>query len=353
MLRDQAARRTKSAPPRPASTRPPKAAEAVDYVAIAEAAYRLDLDDQGWLQGVLEAAAPALDEGFGVVAAILDSTGAVPAPAQVLAAASRGPSRVMECFVQANSIPPTEDMRQSFVGAGPVSLLAAVAGPGFDRAHGAVLRDHGYADSVVVLAGDATGVSCVLTSPRKARAALTSRFKSSWSRAAAHIASGHRLRLHLRHTPVPPADEALIEPSGKVRHSHGEANTPGARDALRAAVLASETARGPMRRRSPEQALALWTALVGGRWSLIDRFDSDGRRFLVARRNEALLQTRAPLSQRECQVAALVALGHSNKIVSYELGLAPSTVATHLANAMTKLGVVSRVELVQVFGRGG
>jgi DNA-binding CsgD family transcriptional regulator len=325
------------------------------FVSIAEAAYRLDLDDQTWLEGMLAAAAPALDDGDGVGAAIIDSAGAVPAPSLVLAVAVRGPARVLEAFVQANSVPSTTEMRERLIGLGPVSSARLVVGPTFDQegGHGSVLREHGYEDSVVIFAGDPTGISCVIASPRKSRATLSPRFKSTWGRAAAHIASGHRLRRHLRDGSLAATEDAVLDPAGRVQHAAADATASGAREALRHAVLASEEARGPMRSKSPDQALALWGALVSGRWSLIDRFDSDGRRFLVARRNEALSAPRAPLSERECQVAALVSLGHSNKLISYELGLAASTVATHLASAMTKLGVPSRVELVQLFGRGG
>ena len=355
MLRDHSGRRSKSGPSFPAAgqTRPPS--DAVDFVAIAEAAYRLDLDDQTWLEGMLAAAAPGLDDGDGVVAAIIDSTGAVPAPSLVLAVAARGPTRVLEAFVRANNLPTTDEMRQRLIGSGPVSSMRLVVGPSFDEegGHGSVLREHGYEDSVVVLAGDPTGISCVITSPRKSRAMLSPRFKSTWGRAAAHIASGHRLRRHLRNGSLAAAEDAVLDPGGRVENAAADATALDAREALRHAVFASEKARGPMRTKSPDQALALWGALVSGRWSLIDRFDSDGRRFLVARRNEPLSAPRAPLSQRECQVAALVSLGHSNKLISYELGLAASTVATHLASAMNKLGVPSRVELVQLFGRGG
>jgi DNA-binding NarL/FixJ family response regulator len=40
-------------------------------------------------------------------------------------------------------------------------------------------------------------------------------------------------------------------------------------------------------------------------------------------------------------------MGQSNKVIAYSLGLGSSTVATHLARAMRKLGVRNRVELVQ------
>ena len=51
------------------------------------------------------------------------------------------------------------------------------------------------------------------------------------------------------------------------------------------------------------------------------------------------------LSAREAQVVGLVALGHSNKLISYELGLAWSTVRVLVQRAARKLRVGTRAEL--------
>ena len=52
------------------------------------------------------------------------------------------------------------------------------------------------------------------------------------------------------------------------------------------------------------------------------------------------------LSRRELQVARAAALGHSDKLIAYELGLAASTVARLLSRARIKLGVKTRLELI-------
>ena len=46
-------------------------------------------------------------------------------------------------------------------------------------------------------------------------------------------------------------------------------------------------------------------------------------------------------------VVCFAALGHTNKHIGFELGIATSTVATRLATAMKKLGVKSRPALVK------
>jgi DNA-binding NarL/FixJ family response regulator len=116
---------------------------------------------------------------------------------------------------------------------------------------------------------------------------------------------------------------------------------------LRAAAVAIDRARGT---RVPDEddAIALWHALIAGQWTVIDRVDSDGRRLFIARKNVPAVHRHHALTTREQQVVAHAVLGHSNKLIAYELGLAWSTVANHLTDAQSKLGVRTRAELIQL-----
>ena len=51
------------------------------------------------------------------------------------------------------------------------------------------------------------------------------------------------------------------------------------------------------------------------------------------------------LTPRECQVAALVASGRSNKAIAEELFISPATAARHVANILAKLGFSSRAQI--------
>jgi DNA-binding CsgD family transcriptional regulator len=103
---------------------------------------------------------------------------------------------------------------------------------------------------------------------------------------------------------------------------------------------------------SPEEAVASWRALVAGRWAVVDHFDHDGRRYLVAVRSDE--SPRAALSVVEKQTLTLLARGCSSKLAAYQLGVAPSTIATRLASARRKLGTKTRVETIRIWkGSGG
>lgn len=61
---------------------------------------------------------------------------------------------------------------------------------------------------------------------------------------------------------------------------------------------------------------------------------------------EALARALASLTAGQRETLSRAILGHSNKRVAHDLGLAPSTVAGHLAKAAEKLGARSRVQLI-------
>jgi DNA-binding NarL/FixJ family response regulator len=104
-----------------------------------------------------------------------------------------------------------------------------------------------------------------------------------------------------------------------------------------------------------QAAVAIWQAVIAGRWSLVAHFDSDEHRCFVARKNAAAGPGASTLSARERQIVASASLGHANKLIAYELGLCSSTVAAQITSAARKLGISSRTLLhaSAVLGGGG
>ena len=114
---------------------------------------------------------------------------------------------------------------------------------------------------------------------------------------------------------------------------------------LRALAAALERDVAP-RADADRVAHAVWRGLLDGRWTILDSFEVDDRRYLLARERPGPSAS-AALTERERQVVELAVRGHSNKFAALELGLTASTVATHLRRAMTKLGLDTRAALVQ------
>ena len=188
------------------------------------------------------------------------------------------------------------------------------------------------------LVGFATfdGGSRVLSvaTPRGPGATIPDEVKADLRPLVAHLATLFRLRRMLAGRRVrPELGEAVITPDGRVQHAEGPAKTPAARAHL-AACVAKARVGG-----------RLWEPLVAGRWSLVDCWDSDGRQFYVAIRNDPRFTSTHALTERETQVSRMAAQGLLNKEIAYALGISESTVATHLRRALEKLGVKHRAAL--------
>jgi DNA-binding CsgD family transcriptional regulator len=169
-----------------------------------------------------------------------------------------------------------------------------------------------------------------------------------WTQVAAHVGAGLRLRQHLEVEP-----DAVLDPSGRMLGASSGASSRDARERLREAVLRMEAARGAIRSREPDEALKLWEGLVGGCWSLVDRFEEGGRRFIVAHRNDPEVGDPRGLSRRERQVAEFAGLGLAPQEIAYALGLSPSAVTNAEGRARAKLGLGGRAELATFFAPGG
>jgi DNA-binding NarL/FixJ family response regulator len=104
-----------------------------------------------------------------------------------------------------------------------------------------------------------------------------------------------------------------------------------------------------MRTRDPERAIESWRVLVKAEFTLLDQFDTDGKRYIVARANAPDARGPEVLTARERQVVQLASLGYTNKVIAYSLGLSGSTVRVLVSRAATRLGAATREELVSRF----
>jgi len=322
-----------------------------DLVGVLEAAYDLQGDDGPWLAKVLTAAQPALDRGMGVAAYFfaVDRRFAIKVTGHVARGIVVPPAAVRDSIEAL----PAEMIRSIYFDAPPCSTVAAAFRHSLRReeTYKRELRQHVDVPDFLGLRGNsAPREGAILNAPLQSMGPPPPREAMLLSRLASHVGAGLRLRRRLRAEQARLDDaEAILEPDGKIAHAAGPAEPRAARGALAGAAQAVDRARGKLRRADPEEAVGLWRALVVGRWSLVDHFDHDGRRYLVAHKNQ--LQDPSlhikSLSEREQQAASLAALGHSNKLIAYDLGISLSAVSDYLARAARKLGTTSRTGLVQ------
>lgn len=332
--------------------------DGVRVIGMVEAAYRLEGDETGWLRGLLNVMLPALDHGLGAYAYTFDLNDPAHPVSYPVAV---GPDYLAPTVhaLHANSPPgllaALNGCRRPYATVN--EILARAMNPGLREAVAQYPVSIAGADPVPfselvwdcigVNAANPDGTGVVVAAPLPRPIRIAARDRVRFGRVAAHIAAALRLRRALAGEGAG-AEEAILAPDGACLHAEGPAKPRAAREDLRRAARAIDRARGPMRR-DEDRALGIWRALCAGRWTLLDRFESDGRRLLIARENAPAAATPRALTERERQVVALAALGHTNKLVAYCLGISPSMVAAHLRRAVDKLGVGSRLELIQTY----
>jgi DNA-binding NarL/FixJ family response regulator len=341
----------------------------LDWVHVVERAYSLDGDDASWLRGVLGAARPRLDAGHGVLGYVYDASdprrpalatadGMAPALAELLP--------VVLAFVQQREIARFYAADRPFAAlheliGGPEVLARSEYYGGRSVTEGARstwvatrLGDRPWShprdivDCVRALGVSPGGPGIVLAAPRSSQSSTPHEEARAWSRAMVHVAAALRLRRRLGEmaaSHLAEGGDAVVRLDGRVEHATNDARAPEARDALREAAVRIDRARGSLRNEGDDEALASWEGLVDGRWSLVDRFDRDGRHYLVALENTPAPRGPRALTPAERAVVGYATLGWSNKEIAYALGLGVGTVGTHLGRAMARLGARNRVEL--------
>lgn len=326
-----------------------------DPIAVIEAAYRLDTDESEWLEGIAEAISDHLDGGFGAAAYTLELTTPDTPPNPEHIALARGRDTRLDEIIRRVSLDWEQPrLTALFDSHRPFSSLSTCAeGGGLidDLEQDSVLRrvchPHGIFDAWVLHGLDLSHGHILALAPLQKKTPCTPELEENWGRVVAHLTAAFRLRRQ----PTALLDDldnvdAVLRPDGALTYLSDALDDSTTRDILRRATRAIDRARGRLRRSDPQEAVELWQGLVDGRWSLIDHFDSDGRRFVVARHNAPEYAEPQALTERERQVVHAASLGHGNKLIAYELGIDASTVATHLSTAMTKLGLDSRAQLV-------
>jgi DNA-binding CsgD family transcriptional regulator len=319
-----------------------------DYVALIEAAYDLAIDDGTWLLGIVRAASPILDCGDGVSGHFWDLSQkdklAVRHPIYVGCA-----SRLRDAHMASGGMLTATQAHATYLAGNPCKVIAERQRHQFPRAYEAYKAHTGSDGFIHVSSADLTRTGCAITAPHLGDASPA--LHRALAQVTRHIVAGMRLRRSLGTSESDsearsPAADAVLDSEGRLLHAEPHADSRRERESLIDAVRRLLDSRRA-RHAQPEHAVELWRALVLGRWSLVDHQDSDGKRFLLARRNAPNVEEPTALKEEERRAAALFALLGSVKLVAYELGLAQSTISEQLKCAARKLGCRDRSELAR------
>jgi DNA-binding CsgD family transcriptional regulator len=322
-----------------------------DLLGIVEAAYRVEADDDEWLAGIAAACRPVLDDGFGLCA--FEFQHHMGEPPRIVRVTKLGiPEELARIYGSVfRGMDPGVQSRPFTHG--PCTTGSQMMGQRGEFIHNEHMKRHvhpfGMFDSVWITAAEPSGSGCGIHAGRAQIGWASRAFRERWGRIAAHLAAGARIRRRLRDVAAPPQVEAVVAPNGNIVHAEGAAKEPAALERLRQAVLGVEAARSRRDASDALSGLRGWRGLIDARWSLLDQFESDGRRFVVARENAPRPPGPGAFTMRERQVVGYAALGHDNKIIAYDLGIAHATVKVLMARAAAKLGVHTRSEVISAY----
>jgi DNA-binding CsgD family transcriptional regulator len=321
---------------------------AADPITLVEAAYRFEDDEDGWLSHIRSTVSALLPAAH--VRASLSLVYQAPTASTFSVGRANGDGLDAAAAVEALRQDAARDpayVRDSILSR-PCDFVSAVPRTEEQEGWRAVRSALGIVDGFVVNGLDGTGLGVLTLLFVTKQTALPAPLRTTLSRVGAHVVAGLRIRRRLASAEDRLADaDAVISPDGHVAHAVGTARLRESRENLRRAAHSLDKARGRMRRDDSDRAVLAWKVLVDQRWSLLDHFDRDGRRYFLACRNAPSALRGALLTARERQVVLLAARGHSNKLIGYELGIATSTVGVLLSRAAARLGLKSRRALIE------
>jgi DNA-binding CsgD family transcriptional regulator len=324
---------------------------------IVEASYDLEVGAAEWLPQLFDAGKGMFDLGLGATAALVSgvSPEGLPMMSQMVPG-TVGPGFFPALMRAAQETGPDMIRQTSEAWAGVVTALSDDR-ERWPTVFEAITTNVGCKDIFGLFAMDPDRQGVQITMPSPDLIQMSSKAREQWQMLAIHMAAGHRLRRKLMgpsdvsgvpFTEMPLNAEALLDPSRfLVTQAAGGAKDGEASKTIREAAVRIDKARGKLRKSDPAEALEIWHGLVRGRWSLVDWFDTDGRRFVLAKPNAPQIGDPRGLTEREHQVATYAALGETSKIIGYRFGVSPPRVSALLNAAMRKLGVKTQAQLVE------
>jgi DNA-binding CsgD family transcriptional regulator len=181
----------------------------------------------------------------------------------------------------------------------------------------------------------------------------SAQLKRAFKLLSMHLASVLRLRRKLALADSQVIDlfegaDAILDVRKRFLHAENSTKSIKYQDKLRQAAIIIDKAKSAYGKKWPDQAMEAWTALISGRWNIIDHFDTDGKHFYIVRENNLYFRPFFSLTEAEIKVAAQAASGLPNKMIAYALGISITAVGVHMHRIYLKTGIRSRSHLIQL-----
>lgn len=324
-----------------------------DWISLIETNYDLEGSDPQWLRRILDHVSPLLDRGSEPIGWTFHCT---PTTFKLGSFAERTPKALTYVARMSHTLATEKSLDLTYRTGVVIATASELVFPRLPDMHKMFMKlIKGRVQDLIVIncqSGIGNGVSIGML--LKEISQVTHQERRRWPQIAAHIGAAIRLRNKAAQLSIEsPEVEAVLDSGGTVHDARGLAKHQEIRDNFREIVRRIERSRTRAGRENVDEALNNWEGLVSGRWSMVDRFDSDGRRFIVAIKNDPAHPDPRGLTPRERQISEYVGLGCASKEIAYTLGLSETAITNCTARVQRKLGIGSRAELVAFFAPNG
>lgn len=326
-----------------------------DPGAILDHVYDLELPSRAWISAITEQLNPMMTGGNGTLGSILKMNEQLQVP--VLSpheADAEVPAFHQFLKMTEQLFPSSHDSQhlgQLFAASGMGTLSVDRQGAGARKVFLDEFRRHGIIDAAGLIVPHLSSRTFIFfTARQKETTEVPTRAKRRWVDLQNHIAAVYGLREKLENEQFQETDAVWFDTSGDCVE-RGPTYDPEIRERLRQAVLKRERSRSGHTASRRIDLADYWDAVLSGQWVILDRFDTDGRRYVIALPVSEMGDKIRGLSQREREVLDLMADGHANKSIAYELGISTTAISSHLNNIYRKLGIDGRTDIVRLAQR--
>ena len=337
---------------------------------VLESVYNLELEEPAWISRVTQGIGQFIDGGNGTLGAVFRMRGRgirpvraddeVPAFISYLRATEQARAAfhtTLETYRRETS--GAQDMQrfgqlfaESGMGTLSVNRAQAPAYQIFKRefAHLGVVDAAG-----LIVPHPASRSFIFFTARQREYSGVPDRARERWVALQKHIAAVYDLRYRLQNGDFDERDAVWFDTASKCVETGPVADSM-LRERLRHLVRDREAALTRQTSSQRSDLQRYWSNVLAGKWAIMDRFDTDGRRFVVAVPVSKYGDKLRGLSPREREVFALLGEGLANKHIGFELDISETAVSTHVHSIFRKLGIDDRsalVQLSQVFRQRG
>lgn len=315
--------------------------------------YDLERSEEEWIKALVCSLGPLIDGGHGAVAHVMEPR--------------EGESPILGLYNADDAIDSLEYYIMCLIdeGVDPGQFLEVFGRPfeggprGLESVAESMNQSKGYELYCRLFAGEGIVDSLGIIIPRQQKRTMflvarqnqvrpvPIKVRRRWANLQKHITAVNDLRCRIEDDLWDEQTCLWFDEQGEYQSGREQVDVT-IRQRLRAAIRLRDSALSRGKTADVASVEDFYTNVLNGQWALVDHFDSDGKRHVVAIPVAGDSEFLRAFTPRERQILDRLRRGESNKIIGSELGISTGAVASHLHKVYRKLGVQDRASAVNM-----